>query len=130
MNTMARRRRGRGEGGIYQRADGMWAGTADLGYDEHGKRRRKFVYAGTKAECLDKLRKLQTDVSLGNLADVEKFTLSDYLTLWLENTAKGKVAPSTYARYEQHARLHLKPQLGGLRLDKLTPFHVTQLYAR
>lgn len=127
---MARRRRGRGEGGVYYRADGMWVGTADLGYDEHGKRRRKFVYASTKAECLAKLRQLQTDVSLGRLTDTEKFTLGDYLTLWLENEARVKVAPSTYARYEQHIRLYLKPELGAVRLDKLAAFHVSQLYGR
>lgn len=88
------------------------------------------MYAGTKAECLARLRQLQTDVSLGRLTDTEKFTLGDYLTLWLENEARVKVAPSTYARYEQHIRLYLKPELGAVRLDKLTPFHVSQLYGR
>jgi integrase len=128
--NLRRKRRGRGEGGVFEHPKGGWAATADLGYDEHGKRRRKWVYGSTKAECLEKLRKLQTDVSLGKITDKERFTFGDYITLWLENTARVKVSPSTYARYEQHVRLHLKPQLGGIRLDKLTPFHVSQMYDR
>ena len=37
---MARKRRGRGEGSIHQRADGLWEAKISLGYDGNGKRRR------------------------------------------------------------------------------------------
>ena len=52
---MARKRRGRGEGGVYRRADGTWAGIVSLGYGPDGKRRRKFVYGATKQEALEKI---------------------------------------------------------------------------
>lgn len=126
---MARRRRGRGEGAIYQRADGLWAGSCSLGYDDHGKRKRRVVYGATKQEVQEKLRQLQTDHALGRLTDADKFTVADYLTLWLEQTARVKVSPTTYHRYRQHVRLHLIPHVGSVRLNKLTALHVGQLYS-
>jgi hypothetical protein len=43
---MSRKRRGRGEGSIFERADGVWVGSVSLGYDTNGKRLRKTVYGG------------------------------------------------------------------------------------
>jgi len=60
-----RKRRGRGEGGIFQRGDGQWVGTVSLGYKADGKRRRKVVYGATKDEVAKKLRKLQTKADVG-----------------------------------------------------------------
>jgi integrase len=44
---MSKRRRGAGEGSIYQRADGSWCAMIDLGI-VNGKRKRKFVYGKTR----------------------------------------------------------------------------------
>lgn len=59
---MTRQRRGRGEGGVYQRDDGRWAGIADLGW-RGVRRQRKFVYANTRRECVEKLAELQRRVA-------------------------------------------------------------------
>ena len=41
------KRRGNGEGGIYQReSDGKWCASVDLGF-VNGKRRRKVIYGKT-----------------------------------------------------------------------------------
>jgi integrase len=126
---MARKRRGRSEGSVYKRADGQWTASVSLGFDEQGKRVRKTVYGQTKAEALEKLRQVQTDYALGRLTNVEKFSLADHLTLWLENTVRLKTNPTTYDRYKLVVEKQLKPYLGAVRLDKLTAFHITQLYA-
>jgi hypothetical protein len=39
-----RKRRGRSEGSVHQRADGLWVASISLGYDERGKRRRLVAY--------------------------------------------------------------------------------------
>jgi hypothetical protein len=50
------KRRGHGEGGIYQReSDGKWCASVDLGF-VNGKRRRKVVYGKTRKEVADKLK--------------------------------------------------------------------------
>jgi integrase len=82
---MQRKRRGRGEGAIFQRADGQWVATVSLGYKHDGKRRRRTVYGATKEEVAKKLRKLQTKADAGRLRDADRLTLSDYLAAWLEN---------------------------------------------
>lgn len=55
---MARKRRGRGEGGIQLRQDGRFEGRISLGYNGAGKRIRKTVYGKSKAEVQKKLRDL------------------------------------------------------------------------
>lgn len=56
---MPGKRRGRGEGAVYQRAsDGLWVGMLDLGI-VGGKRRRKTVYGRTKREVREELRTLR-----------------------------------------------------------------------
>lgn len=42
------KKRGAGEGSIFQRADGQWTATITVGYSETGKRLRKTVYGTTK----------------------------------------------------------------------------------
>ena len=126
---MSRKRRGRGEGGVYQRADGQWVGSVSLGYDAAGRRKRKVVYGATKAEVREKMRQVQADHALGRLTDADKLSVAEYLNLWLENTARVEVGPSTYDRYQMVVKKQIEPHLGGVRLHKLTTFHVCQLDA-
>jgi integrase len=128
--TTARKRRGRDEGSIYQRADGQWVGVVSLGYDDRGKRKRRVVYGASKKEVQEGLRQLQIDHSLGRLTDASKFTVSDFLALWLETIARVKVAPSTYDRYKLVVDKQIKPHLGGVRLDKLAGGVVSMLDAK
>ncbi len=53
------KRRGHGDGSIYQRnADGRWVGVLDLGY-RNGKRSRRYVYASTRKEVAVRLERLR-----------------------------------------------------------------------
>lgn len=52
-----RRRRAKGEGSIYQLADGRWRGSVDIGW-QGDKRRRKQVTRKTKTEVGHELRRL------------------------------------------------------------------------
>src|SRR5687768_3207386 len=122
---MTRKRRGRGEGAIYQRADGLWCASVSAGHRSDGKRRRLVLYGRTKAEVQEKLRSAHNEV-IREYDD--RLLVREYLTAWLA-TIKTKVAPSTYMRYEQIARLQVAPHLGHIRLAKLAPLHVEQLFS-
>jgi integrase len=50
------------------------------------------------------------------------------LDRWLTDSVKDTVRQRTWERYEQIARVHIKPTLGRLRLKALTPTHVRRLY--
>ncbi len=124
-------RRGRGEGGIYKReSDGRWVGVLDLGWID-GKRRRRVVYGPTRAEVVEKLRTLANQQRRGvNLAAPTR-TISTWLDEWLTQIkAHDGTRPSTLARYEQVVETHLKPGIGRIRLDRLTPSDVQAFLAR
>jgi integrase len=47
---------------------------------------------------------------------------------WLRDAVADTVRPVTFAKYEQIVRNHIKPSLGRLKLQTLTPAHVRGLY--
>ena len=57
-------------------------------------------------------------------------TVAEFLDEWLEKDAKPNVKPRTYDRYEEIVKVHIKPAIGDVRLDKLTPHHVATLLAQ
>lgn len=121
-------RRGRGEGSVFRRKDGLWVGVITTGYTETGKRRRRVVYAPTKGALLEKMARAKHDAMSG-LSSPEKITLATYLTRWLEDAARPKIRKTTYASYEELIRLHIMPRLGGVALAKLNPAHVQHVLA-
>lgn len=127
--TRRRARRGRSEGTVFQRTDGLWVAAISLGYNSHGKRNRRTVYAKTKSELLTKLRRLQHDMDRGRLVDPVRMTVADFLDMWLAGI-KATVAPLTHAYYEKHVRVHLKPHIGDVRLDRINSLIVKGLYAK
>jgi integrase len=125
---MTRKRRGRGEGSVYQRADGIWIASVCLGYDAEGKRQRLVAGGITKRAALDNLKRLQESAGRGIVAEGRQLTVGQYLARWLE-IVKPTVEPNTYDPYERHVRLHLAPHLGHIKLAQLAALHVKELYA-
>lgn len=124
---MPRKRRGRGEGSIFQRPDGRWCACINLGYDSTGKRLRRFVYGATKKEVQDELTSLQSKKLTGTLVKVQRQTVGDYLSWWLDNVAKPRIRATTHNNYETMIRVHLKQRIGGVTLAKLLPDHVINM---
>ena len=56
----AKRRRPKGEGGVYQRADGMWCVSLELPSTD-GKRRRKVICRKSKDSAVAELEKLKAE---------------------------------------------------------------------
>lgn len=123
-------RRGRGEGSVYQRPDGLWAAQVTVGYDGQGKRRRRTVYGRTKAEVLRKLADLQHEALTGALTEPGRLTVAGFLASWLQDVARTRVRPSTLARYAGLVEKHVTPYIGGLQLRKVTPLVLQRLYSQ
>nr|MBA2278316.1 site-specific integrase [Chloroflexia bacterium] len=115
-------RRGHNEGTVRQRPDGTWEARLSL---PNGK--RKSLYSKTRREVQDKLRAAQRDLDAGLDVGARQQTVAQFLTRWLEDTARPTVRPSTYASYAGHVHHHLIPALGHHPLTKLTPQHVQKL---
>jgi integrase len=120
---MSKRRRGSGEGSIYQRPDGIWCAMVELGI-VNGKRKRKYLYGETRKEVAEKLKLVLNQQQQGLNIDPERITVGDFLDRWLEEVIKPHRRARTYDRYADIARLHLKPRLGQHQLSKLTAAHV------
>jgi integrase len=75
-----------------------------------------------------KLAKAISDREGGLAFDAKNLMLGEYLDLWLEDSVKDTVRLTTYQGYERIVRLHIKPTLGRVKLDILTPAHLRGLY--
>lgn len=94
--------------------------------DPNGKQRS--VYGKTYKECREKLTEALSNKDRGLSFDAGNLMLGSYLDRWLTDSVQNTVRPRTYERYEQIVRTHLKPNLGNVKLSKLTPTHVRGLY--
>jgi integrase len=122
---MTTRRRGRGEGSIFERADGRLVGTVDLGW-RGGKRVRRSVTGRTRAEVRDRLDALRRSLDGGLTPPPARLTVGRFLADWLE-VAAPKLRPRTLESYASHVRLHIAPAIGAVPLSKLGPTDVQRL---
>jgi len=60
--------------------------------------------------------------------DADNMKVGEYLERWLVDSVLDTVRPTTYERYEQIVRIHVRPTLGGMKLKNLTPVHVRGPY--
>jgi len=126
---MARKRRGNGEGSIYQRANGTWCATISIGYDPNGKRKRRTLFGRSKQDVQDKLGKVANDVAHQRDIEPQRIKLGEYLKRWLKDAAKPRVRETTFANYQRVVKNHIQPHLGGVPLAKLTAFQIHGLYS-
>ena len=114
------KRRVKGEGSVYRRKDGRVVGEY---LDANGRKRYITSKTKTKTEMKGALCKLLEDRDKGIAYDSENLTVGGYLDRWLDGI-KGSVRDRTWQRHEEVVRLHLKPTIGGVKLDKLNALQV------
>jgi len=122
---MPTKRRGHGEGSIYQRRDGRWVGSLTL---EDGK--RKYFYGKTRREVQEKLRVALNEQKQGMLATGPQQTVKHYLEYWLEEVHRPTVRLGTYTEYRKVIDGYILPDLGHIQVQKLTVQQVQALYTR
>ena len=115
------KRRGNNEGSIYP-FHGRWAAAVTLPGG-----RRKVMYGRSRDEVRRLLAEALAARETGTLTDDRGMTLGSFLDLWLAEVAKPSVRHWTFKGYEVHVRLHIKPSLGRIPLDRLEPAHVQKL---
>ena len=91
----------------------------------------KAVFGKSKRECAEKLAALKTQlggIPSGKLRPEMRF--ADWLDYWYETHCKPNIRTSTQSGYEDRIRLHIKPELGEIPLNRLTQNDLQQFYAR
>lgn len=119
-----RPKRENGAGSLEELKDGRW--RVRLTVETSMGVRRKAFTAKTKKAVVAKRDAYLKDRE-GIAFDAEKVTVSDYLDRWLRDHVSHQRRPSTYVEYESAVRVHLKPALGTIKLQKLGPVHVEGL---
>ncbi len=116
-------KRANGEGTVYQRKDKRWVAVIPL---ENGQ--RKFIYRSTQREAIKELQLATQAKMQGTLIATGDQTLSVFLTSWLQDTAQPRLRDRTYIRYRELIMLHILPNVGKVKLQKLSPQHLQKLY--
>ncbi len=91
---------------------------------------RTYRYARTRAEAAAKLTTALKTVADNLPFAPERQTVGDFLSSWLETTARPTVRPSTYVSYAGIVNDHLIPELGRIRLSRLAPQDVQEMLNR
>jgi integrase len=121
-------KRGNGEGSITRRKDGLYMARYTVQTATGTK--RKTLYGKTRNEVSEKLTKAMADRDDGLVFDADNLKVGEYLERWLVESVLDTVRPTTYERYEQIVRIHVRPALGSVKLKNLTPVHVRGLYRK
>jgi integrase len=116
-------KRAHGEGTIYQRPNGTWAGQIYV-TDEHGDSYRKTVSGPTQNDVINQFKTLRRSNDDGQAVarGRDHVTLSEYLDIWVDGTlaervATGDLSEGSRVDYEGHVRLRITPHLGKYKLS-------------
>ena len=123
------KRRANGEGNIRKRSDGRWEGRCTVGSDpKNGKRIVKNVLGKTQAEVKEKLRKLLEENRELDIVRSDEYTVAEWVKTWFELYSKPNLRPSTVEYYRRFIEYHVIPNLGHIKLNKLTTRDIQKLY--
>jgi integrase len=112
--------------GITKRKDGRFMARYTIETSEGPK--RKTIYGRKYKDVERKLPEARGDAARGLIFDADNLKLGEYLDRWLSDSVADTVRPTTFERYEQIVRVHIRPVLGKLKLKNVTPAHVRGLY--
>jgi integrase len=102
----------------------------DMGLDPvTGERRQRGETFRTRKEAEARLAEWIAEIGRGTAVDGSKMTVGEYLDYWLTVYGKTNLRPTTYRSYEQLIRVHIRPALGSVPLQKLTPAQLQAFYS-
>jgi integrase len=118
-------------GHIRRRGERSWELKFDLGTDPRtGSRSTRYhSFKGTKREAQAELTRLMAGADRGEYVDPSKATLAEFLDRW-ESWAATQVSAKTLERYRELAAHHVRPHLGGSRIQKLKTVNFAELYGK
>ena len=107
---------GNGTGTVYPRRNKEGRITGYRGSYFTADGRRRYVSGRTKTEARTARRQAMADADRGLDFDAEGLNVGEYLDRWLSDSVSDTVKATTFERYGQITRLHLKPALGRVKL--------------
>ena len=96
-----------------------------VGTNRDGSGRRRSFYGQSRKQVLRTPGSLSAD-RRGIPSPTENPTVALFLTDWLQEVERS-LAPNTFRRYRELVEQHIIPELGRIKLAKLTPHDVTMM---
>jgi integrase len=93
----------------------------------NGKRKVKYskVQKIVKDWLLEQRKAVKDQIWIGD----ETVTLSDFFARYMTDVAVHKLRPKTLEAYESLIRIHILPEIGNIKLSRLTPGQLQSLYS-
>ncbi len=105
-----------------------WEARYTTGFDPGtGKQIQKSVTGKTQKEVAEKLRRMTHEIDVGEYIEPCKMTLGEWLDIWKEDYFIS-IKSATIQIYTNNIENHIKPALGAIRLDQLTPHDIQRFY--
>ncbi len=117
-----------GTGSVRQRPDGRWEARYSAGIDPAtGKYKQRSVYGKTQAEVLQKMNAALRDLEEHDFDKPQAVTLSAWMQTWFD-TYTVQLRDTTRRQYLDNIKNHILPNLGAVKLEKLTPMMVQEFF--
>lgn len=119
-------------GNIERRGKNSWRLKVSAGFDLNGKRKvqTKTVRAKDRKEAEVALAAFIAEVKAPGYQEPENMTFREYAEIWLEDHAERNLQPKTITGYKSILERRILPELGGMRISKITPLEVNRFYSK
>ena len=114
-------------GSITQRGD-KYRVCFDYGVDREGKRVRKYQTFDTKRDATRAFNEHKVKMDKGTQIMPSEYTFAQWLDYWYKDIILPQIEETTAYGYRGMIENYLKPQLGEIRLQKLTARDIQQYY--
>ena len=114
-------------GSITQRGD-KYRVCFDYGVDRSGKRIRKYRTFDTKRDATRAFNEHKVKMDKGMQVLPSEYTFAQWLDYWYKDIILPQIEETTAYGYRGMIENYLKPQLGEIRLQKLTARDIQQYY--
>lgn len=106
-----------------------WQVILDKGVDSKGKRLREYITVnGTKKEAQAILTEKISQYNRGSYIEPTQMTVEDCIRQWMKVYALPRLAPSTINGYRVNFENHTIPYIGNIKLQKLTPVQIQDMF--
>lgn len=114
-------------GSITQRGD-KYRVCFDYGIDRSGRRVRKYRTFDTKRDATRAFNEHKVKMDKGTQVMPSEYTFAQWLDYWYDNIIVPQIEETTAYGYRGMIENYLKPQLGEIRLQKLSARDIQQYY--
>lgn len=105
-----------------------WEGRYTSGFDpKTGKQKQHSISGKTQAEVAQKLREITAEIGQGIFKEACKLTVGQWLDIW-DRDYLIDIKPKTLESYRRQIKLHIKPSMGAIMLEKLNGPTIQHFY--